>query len=317
MPQKVQRDLSEYAPNPPFYSQLDSVEVWKAFVSTYPLELHPSSRCKHYTVERPNRGLGDYIKPICSPSFDWITFLTLSNITCARTDLIRISQLPNVGALTIGPDVVADEHGLDDGIVRTWARTAVTADAFTMLRVLCCRSQKDITHRVFSYLNQFPVLAIFNSENCDLTYQLNSDALRYGWKYRTGEVLSERLIKSGAKRTEWNSVVHASFQLGGSCCRESSMMPGVEAFDRLPRLHLSIGGLPRAAAESLAGDESIKSFYRTGAIASRSDNSLNSSLNKRRLGQSYFLSNRNVLKRPRIRSSKEQSIEASLSGIAG
>lgn len=80
--------------------QLDSLQNWKAFASAYPLDFNPSLKRRHQIIDRPNMGLGEYIKPISSTKFDWISFLTLSYITCSRTDLVKISHLPNLGVLT-------------------------------------------------------------------------------------------------------------------------------------------------------------------------------------------------------------------------
>ena len=298
-------------------SQLDSVQVWKTFASAFPLELPPSSKCKRHVIERPNMRLGDYIKPASSSSLDWITFLTLSNISCARIDLIKISQLPNVGVLAIGPEVLAEDHGLDDGLIRTWARAAVTADAFSVLRVFCCRSQKNITPRVFSYITQFPALTILNVEDCDLNHQHKSDALGYGWKYRAGEVLRDCLVRSCTGGTDWDSGTHASFQLGGSSCREVLTAEAVNAIDQLPRLHLSIGGSLRAAAVGVIEKASMQSFYRTWLITSQEHNLLGSSLDERPSRHSQCLSSSKILRKLTVRSSKEQSLEAILLGTGG
>ena len=80
--------------------QLDSLRIWKAFASAYPHELDASVRRRHQLIDRPNMRLSDYIKPISSTNFDWISLLTISYITCSRTDLVKISQLPNLGVLT-------------------------------------------------------------------------------------------------------------------------------------------------------------------------------------------------------------------------
>ena len=46
--------------------------------------------------------LGDYITPLISPSFHWITFLSLSNLTCVRVTGIHISYLGPVLDLDSG-----------------------------------------------------------------------------------------------------------------------------------------------------------------------------------------------------------------------
>jgi len=268
-------------------------------------------------IARPNMRLGDYLKPISSPSLDWITFLTLSSITCSRSDLVHISQLPNIGVLTIGPEVLADEIGLDDGVIRGWARTAATSNAFSMLRVLSCRSQKDITHRVFSHLNQLPALAILNVEECNLGPHHKSDALSYGWQYRTGNVLGECLVREGTAGAGWDSLMHASFQLGGSYNTRKLTAEGVEAIDGLPRLHLSLGGAPQPAAVDVTGSRSLRSFFRESLAVPLDCGISEASLNKRPLSEEESSGYHTARKRPAMRVSKRQDMEAVLMGLGG
>lgn len=296
--------------------QLDSVQTWKAFASAYALEHHASLKRRYQVIETPNIRLGNYIKPISSPSLDWITFLNLSNITCSRIDLIQISQLANIGALTIGPDVQAEEIGLDDSIIRSWARIAATSKAFSMLRVLGFRSQKDITYRIFSHLAQFPALAIFNVEDCNLGSQNMSNAVCHGWKYRTGKELSDCLVKGGTTEAAWDSVTHASFQLGAQYNVEALTAEGVEAIDGLPRLQLSLGGLPRPAAVDASGNGSLRSFYRSMLATPRENATTASSPKKRPWSQSQASAGNKAIKTPALRVSKQQNMEDLLMGFS-
>lgn len=76
--------------------QLVSVKVWKAFATAYPNEGVGTLKRKHHIITRPNMKLGDYLTPLISPSFHWITFLSLSNIICVRLFDIHHSFLrPN------------------------------------------------------------------------------------------------------------------------------------------------------------------------------------------------------------------------------
>lgn len=297
--------------------QLDSLQVWKAFASAYPLELDKSLKRRHQIIGRPNMRLGDYMKPLCSHRFDWITFLTLSNILCSRTDLVQVSQLPNVGVLTIGPNVLAEDIGLDDSIVRSWARTAETSDAFSMLRVFSCRSQQQITQAVFSHLNRLPALALFNVEDCGLGPQHRVDALHYGWQYKTGNHLSDLLVKGGTTRASWDSVMHACFQLGGSVSKGAITAEGVEAIDGLPRLHLSLGGNPHDAAIDAVGVGSMRSFYRLYISAPHNDEMLTSPVSKRPRSQIPTSGTKRPCTERRLRASQKQDMEALLMDFGG
>lgn len=119
---------------------------------------------KLHVILEPNMKLGEYTKHLESPSFNWITFLSVSHITCSRTDLIKICDLANLGVLTIGEKVHAPDIGLDDSVIRSWGRIAANSDKFSSLRVLNCRAQRGVTPKVFEHLNQFPALSSFNVE---------------------------------------------------------------------------------------------------------------------------------------------------------
>ena len=283
----------------------------------YPFERDALLQRRHQVVSRPDMGLGDYIKSISSPSAQWITLLTLSHITCTRIDLIQLSQLPNIGVLTIGPNVLAEEIGIDDGIIRSWARIAATSDAFSVLRVLSCRSQKDMTHAVFSYLALLPALAIVNFEECNLGSKHKTDALCHGWKYRTGKILSDCLLSGGTTGARWDSVMHASFHMGGSYSTAAMIAQGVDAIDSLPRLHLSLGGSPQDAAVDVTGDRSLKSFYRTTPMAIQEAKTTAFSSHKRPLSQGQWSGTDKTYKRPSMRVSKQQNMEALLMGFGG
>ena len=268
-------------------------------------------------IANPNTALGDYLKPISSSSFDWIVFLTLSNIVCSRIDLIRISQLQNIGVLTIGPNVEAEESGLDDAIIRSWARVSMASSAFSVLRVLTFRSQKDISQTIFGYLNQFPVLRALNVEGCELGLQDRSHALQYGWEYRTGKTLGDCLIEGDVAGNEWDAVMHALFQSSGQLCAEALPVKGVEAIDTLPRLDLSLGGSPKQAASGVTGNDGLSTFHRVAPSNSQDTASSLYSSQKRPLSQGQYSAAIKLRKRPTVRASKQQSLEGLLMGFAG
>ena len=280
----------------------------------YPNELDKTMKNKQHVISRPNMKLPNYIKPVTSPSFDWITFLTLSNVTCSRTDLIQISQLTNIGALTVGPAVQAPDIGLDDSLSRIWGRTAVTSNAFSMLRVLNCRSQREITPRAFEHFNQFPALATFNAEDCKLGPQEKPMALQHGWKYRTGKYLSDWLVKGGTTGAGWDSIVHACFRLGGAFSMEALTVEGVAVVDALAVLHLSLGGPPRDPAADRIGDQSLRSFYRMYQDKYKHVESVQSS-HKRPLAEVSPRGKNSVRKKPTVRALKLQNTEDLLSAF--
>ncbi|KAL9065584.1 MAG: hypothetical protein Q9161_008140 [Pseudevernia consocians] len=308
--------------------QLISVKVWKAFAVAYPNEGVDTLKRKHHVIARPNMKLGDYIAPLISPSFHWITFLSLSNITCAqykapthkiaitdselmiqsRTDLAQISQLTNLGVLTIGRNLTTPDIGLDDSIIRGWGRSASTSDAFGLLRVLNCLSQKDITTTVFTHFNQFPALSLFNVEDCNISSKHRQAARNHGWNYRTGKDFSDWLVKGGTSSAGWDSIVHAGFQLGGAFNEKTLAAEGVEAIDAIPILHMCVGATQPDALVEVTEDRSLRSFYRESVGTIRSPD-------KRPLSQNIAPSTRMPRKKPTLRASKQQRMEDLLTGF--
>ena len=74
------------------HRKLVSVKVWKAFAAAYPNQPVDALKRKHHVITRPNMKLGDYVAPLISPSLQWITFLSLSNIACVRNTNTYLSS---------------------------------------------------------------------------------------------------------------------------------------------------------------------------------------------------------------------------------
>ena len=197
-----------------------------------------------------------------------------------------------------------------EDIIKGWGRMASSSDAFGLLRVLNCRSQKDITARVFAHLNNFSALSQFNVEDCALGPKHRQAARDHGWNYRRGKELSDLLRKGGATGTGWDSIVHASFQLGGGFSERMLKEEGREAFDAIPVLHMSVGATQPDALVDMKGDRSLRSFYRecvdTIRFAKKSPLS-------RTLASSAEMS----CNKPTLRASKQQNMADFLTGFGG
>ena len=187
--------------------------------------------------------LPDYVKPLISASMSWITFLTLSTITCSWLDLINISKLSNIGTLTIGEGVEASDGGFDDSVVRAWARAATESDAFSMLRVLACRKQRSITSQVFLYIGQIRSLLHFLTEDCSIGPRDRPYAEASGWKYRTTDKFGGYLKSRGINDSSWDTIIHACFH------------QNTDLSTCTPILHFSLGKI-------LTGDNGLRCFYR-------------------------------------------------------
>lgn len=248
-------------------------------------------------------GFNDYMTPLNSSAFQWLTFLTLSNITCLRNDLINLSRIANLGALTVGQGVLTPDVGLEDGIVRAWSNAAAEADAFSMLRVFNLREQKHITPRIFAYLHHFPSLALFNLEACMIGIKNKEAALASGWRYKTGRMLNEHLPEIGKFDKTWDSAVHACFRAGGAYSIERITAEGVEAINSLPVLHFSLGAVPPDAGFNDSGNYKLQCFERVKGwvLPAESQKSLKRSVSE------VIQANGGPRKKPGIRASKLQS----------
>ncbi|KAL8823434.1 MAG: hypothetical protein Q9191_005859 [Dirinaria sp. TL-2023a] len=267
-------------------------------------------------------GFLDYITPLISSSFNWLTFLTISNITCSRGDIVKLSELVNLGVLTVDRGVRCPEFGLEDGIVRAWERAANESDAFRMLRVLNFRGQRDISDRVFLYLQGFPALALFILEDCDIGVKDVDTAAGAGWKCKTEHNLTDFLPEPGCVNNNWNSVTHAAFRAAGiintermiagskSLHRDISTADRAEAVDLLPVLHFSFAGAPRDA--DLDRNCKLQCFERTTArsnMSEKHDTGL-----KRPLG-GCSPRPRCSRKKPVIRASKQLDVNSWFTGL--
>ena len=290
--------------------------MWKAFASIFPNQKDETLNSKKYIINDVNLRLIDYINPVISLSFDWITFLALSNVTCSQSDLIQISRLTNLGALTCGPNVRTPDIGLDDSVIRSWSRTAASSNAFSMLRVFSCRSQKEITSKSFKHLKVFPALAVFNVEDGNFGLSAEMMAFQHGWRYRTGIYLSNWLVKGGILDASWDSTIYVCFKIGGMVSAGNLIDEGLTVVDSLPVLRLHLGGTQGDAILDRTGDRSLRSFYRTTQRTHEKSTRIKPS-SKKLLDSGTLPRQVAMSKRPSYRAPKLQNIEELLSNFVG
>jgi hypothetical protein len=245
------------------FSELDSFHAWKAFATAYPgVQNVASLRKRKQIIEQPNMALSLYVNPLSASEFQWITFLTLSNITCSRPDLINLSKLSNIGALTIGPGVEAPEFSIDDRLLRAWAHAAEESNSFSMLRVLMCRYQDQMSTAALEHLTRFPALAVFGVEACSIGSGQESAAQTLGWGYRAGAPLGRFLLEGGATESDWPSVLDACFSQGSRFCIEAATAEGVDAISSLPIVDFSVGAVPVGASVESMDEQNLQCFFR-------------------------------------------------------
>lgn len=276
------------------------------FASTYLGEDDETLNRKEHVVLRPEGSFTSYMTPLISPSCHWITFLTLSFVTCSRTDLLQLSRLVNLGVLSICEEANCSGTGLDDSLVRSWGRAAAESNVFSMLRVLSFRSQREITAKVLNYLNDFSSLALLAVEDCNIGPQDKRLALSLGWQYKTGVDLSKFLVEAGATNSTWDAVIRALFRGSGLFSVRHVTAEGIVAVDALPVLHFSLGGAVPDAVVDVTGNHSMRTFHRMKDPVSMSVNPIK---NLKRPIRQASQPAKQAHKKPMMRSAKQQNME--------
>ena len=173
--------------------------------------------------------------------------------------MVKLSQLVNLGVLTIDRGVLCPEFGLEDSIVKAWERTAVEFGAFCMLHALIFREQMHLSPRVFSYLQGFPRLALLTLEDCSVGIKDKAIAIEAGWEYKAGRNLNNISPETDRLDRARSSATHSVFRTAGAInsaratdgledLQDSIMTTDqIEAVNFLPVLHFSLGGAPRDA----------------------------------------------------------------------
>ena len=141
-------------------SQLESLLIWKAFVTTYPDMLTMVGLAyRDQTLFNPTLSLSSYCMSIKSSSLDWINILSLNKVVCSRQDLIGICNLTNLGLLKVGPDLnILGNYraGLDESILRNVGycepKGVPPSKVFLKLLCVCLESVKLIcSYKRFCY----------------------------------------------------------------------------------------------------------------------------------------------------------------------
>lgn len=107
--------------------------------------------------------------------------------------------------------------------------------------------------------------------------------------------------------------MNACFRLGGSSSVKVLTVEGVEALDSLPVLHLSLGAAPQDFVVKSSGDQGLQSFHRI--IDERKTESIQSFNKKSLTGKASI--DKVSYKRPKLRMSKQQSMEDVLADLGG
>ena len=121
-----------------------------------------------------------YTNPITSPSFDFITYLSLTT-SFPVPDLVKVSSITNLGVLEIIGKSGRSVQSVGDRLIRAWQHAALENGSFPLLRILKLWHYEDVTSQSLSYLNSFPSLAIYDVRGCAFSNYSKVNARELGW----------------------------------------------------------------------------------------------------------------------------------------
>ena len=218
--------------------------------------------------------LDGYVRPITSPAFQYITFLHLAGVACSRAELIELSQLRNLGALTIGPGVCTEVYNvaLDDRILRSWSRAAAEDSgekAFSRLKVLACRKQRALTPRAFHHLNDIRPIGYVILDNCGPgTSGKQEEAEVHESGFQPSEELEKAFLEDGKEPASWETLMRSLFLRCGNRGAKEPLAPSDqedrgESKNSLPLLSMSLGSEQKPMTwAGAAGNDGLKCFER-------------------------------------------------------
>ncbi|KAL8909307.1 MAG: hypothetical protein Q9207_000317 [Kuettlingeria erythrocarpa] len=223
--------------------ELDSLRLWKLFVLRFGKQIgHRSIKHKRVLFEDSAVWTTAWIRHITPPSFNWVTFLTLIEINCSRTDLIQLSRLTNLGVLTIGR-LSGGDPVFEATLVRAWGRAASEAGAFIALRILVCRLPQLVTEQIFTYLNDFPALGVLAVDEYKNPPSFRACAKQNGWSFSGNLGLRIYRYEAEAKASAactWQHVYNSCFDDGIFDCTKLDHECG-DVDDATPILELKSG----------------------------------------------------------------------------
>lgn len=102
-----------------------------------------------------------HVNQISSPSFEWITIMTLNEIALTLQDCIYLTKLPNLGALYLDNWLGAKEN-LTEVMVRAWSRAARENGAFKVLKLLVLWTPRELKPEMWRNLGHLPALRVLS-----------------------------------------------------------------------------------------------------------------------------------------------------------
>ncbi|TVY24523.1 hypothetical protein LHYA1_G006905 [Lachnellula hyalina] len=165
---------------------LISLDTWLIFSKLLHKEEESTLKLMRYRqdIAAPKAPLQVYTAPLISPSFDFITCLSIT-IVSKISDLVKISLMKNLGSLEIihTRQNSATRSPVTDRLMRSWHQAAMDDGAFPVLRIMRLWSHPELTSKSLVYLNSFPAMAVYDVRWCafDLDANFRLHAKNLGW----------------------------------------------------------------------------------------------------------------------------------------
>ncbi|QSZ33453.1 hypothetical protein DSL72_005021 [Monilinia vaccinii-corymbosi] len=190
---------------------LNSFNTWKIFSKFLDRKQGALLNQFRYinAIREPVPSLSVYTKPLTSTTFDFLAHLSITT-AFSTSDLVALSALTNLVAL----EIINPAHGnnlgnagkvfdssFGDRVIKTWSESAIKGKGFQILRILKLRNFEGITDRCFRYINDFPVLAVFDVLACGFEGLDPSEAEMLGWVAHPDGAFLEILQSDCVKHT--------------------------------------------------------------------------------------------------------------------
>lgn len=133
---------------------------------------------------RPDDDLKHYIRPLTSPTVEFITQLTISgNCSFTTNELLHLTEIKNLGVLELiqpADELLATFPDVNDSLVRGWAEQP---NAFPLLRILRIWGNQSVTQQSLHWVTKFQSLVMYDvmgsRDDWESAYHL---AAEEGWQ---------------------------------------------------------------------------------------------------------------------------------------
>ncbi|KAK0101547.1 hypothetical protein ONS95_006714 [Cadophora gregata] len=158
--------------------------VWEIFSKVLRAENNtPLSLLRfRHVIPSPRMSLQTYTTTLTSSNFDFLASISLTT-AFSVPQLVKLSSVKNLCILEIvHTSRDGAQSGISDRLIRAWHQAARDEGPFSVLRILKLWDHKEVTETSLTYLNSFPVLALFDVRGCTFDARSRVLARTFGWR---------------------------------------------------------------------------------------------------------------------------------------